>query len=117
MQRECPENNRETITKEITAGLTAAISGILDGMLSAMLAGVNPVYSLYNLMMGTPIAGIFIRSVYMAVINASAMALVAYASLAPYSVEEQVCRLKICRKASNWWGVMRLLSPGFDNPG
>lgn len=82
--------NRKTFGKDIIAGLTAAIAGIPDGMASATLAGVNPVYGLYNLMVGTPIAAIFTSSVYMAVINASAMALVAFDALAPYSGEEQV---------------------------
>ena len=48
--------NRKTFGKDILAGLTAAIAGIPDGMASATLAGVNPVYGLYNLMLGTPIA-------------------------------------------------------------
>ena len=82
--------NRKTFGKDIIAGLTAAIAGIPDGMASATLAGVNPVFGLYNLMVGTPIAAIFTSSVYMAVINASAMALVAYDALAAYSGEEQV---------------------------
>ena len=82
--------NRQTFGKDIIAGLTAAIAGIPDGMASATLAGVNPVYGLYNLMVGTPIAAIFTSSVYMAVINASAMALVAFEALTPYSGEEQV---------------------------
>ncbi len=82
--------NRRTIGKDIIAGLTASIGGIPDGMASATLAGVNPVYGLYNLMVGTPIAAIFTSSVYMAVINASAMALVAYDALAGYSGDEQV---------------------------
>jgi SulP family sulfate permease len=85
--------NRKTIGKDILAGLTAAVAGIPDGMASATLAGVNPVYGLYNLMVGTPIAAIFTSSVYMAVINASAMALVVYDALAPYSGEEQVSAL------------------------
>lgn len=41
-------------------------------------------------MTGTPIAALFTSSVYMAVINASAMALVAFEALSPYSEEEQV---------------------------
>ena len=51
--------NRKTIGKDIIAGLTAAIAGIPDGMASATLAGVNPVYGLYNLLVGTPLAAIF----------------------------------------------------------
>ena len=82
--------NRQTIGKDVIAGLTAAIAGIPDGMASATLAGVNPVFGLYNMMVGTPIAALFTSSVYMAVINASAMALVAYDALAAYSGEEQV---------------------------
>jgi SulP family sulfate permease len=82
--------DRKTFGKDIIAGLTAAIAGIPDGMASATLAGVNPVYGLYNLMVGTPIAAIFSSSVYMAVINASAMALVAYDALADYSGDAQV---------------------------
>jgi hypothetical protein len=80
--------NRQTIGKDVIAGLTAAIAGIPDGMASATLAGVNPVYGLYNMMVGTPIAAIFTSSVYMAVINASAMALVAYDALAIYHESE-----------------------------
>lgn len=82
--------NRKTISKDIIAGLTAAIAAIPDGMATASLAGVSPIYGLYNLMAGTPIAALFNSSVYMAVINASAMALVAFDALAPYSGEEQV---------------------------
>ncbi|UCC52875.1 MAG: SulP family inorganic anion transporter, partial [Anaerolineaceae bacterium] len=82
--------NRHTVGKDILAGLTAAIAAIPDGMASATLAGVNPVYGLYNLMVGTPVAALFTSSVYMAVINASAMALVVFDALAPYSGEEQV---------------------------
>ena len=82
--------NRKTISTDITAGLTAAVAAIPDGMATASLAGVSPIYGLYNLMVGTPIASIFTSSVYMAVINASAMALVAHDALAQYTGEEQV---------------------------
>lgn len=56
--------NRKSIGKDITAGLTAAIAGIPDGMAAATLAGVNPVFGLYNLMVGTPIAALFTSYVY-----------------------------------------------------
>jgi SulP family sulfate permease len=54
--------NRKTISKDITAGLTAAVAAIPDGMATASLAGVSPIYGLYNLMVGTPIASIFTSS-------------------------------------------------------
>jgi SulP family sulfate permease len=59
-------------------------------MAYATLAGVNPVFGLYNMMVGTPIAALFTISVYMAVVTASAFSLVAYDALAAYSGEEQV---------------------------
>ncbi len=82
--------NRQTVGKDLLAGLTAAIAAIPDGMASAVLAGVNPVYGLYNLMVGTPVAAIFTSSVYMAVINTSAMALVVLEALRPFSGDEQI---------------------------
>ena len=85
--------NFSTIGKDALAGLTAAIAAIPDGMATAILAGVNPVYGLYNLMVGTPVAALFTSSVYMAVINTSAMALVVFEALSGYSGEEQVIAL------------------------
>jgi SulP family sulfate permease len=84
---------RDTLGKDVIAGLTAAIAGIPDGMASATLAGVSPIYGLYNLMVGTPIAALFTSSVYMAVVNTSAMALVVFEALAPYSGQEQTVAL------------------------
>ncbi len=82
--------NRKTVGKDLLAGLTAAIAAIPDGMASAVLAGVNPVYGLYNLMVGTPVAALFTSSVYMAVINTSAMALVVLEALRPFSGDDQI---------------------------
>jgi len=82
--------NRATITRDLLAGLIAAIGAIPDGMASATLAGVNPVYGLYNLMVGTPVGALFTSSVYMAVINTSAMALVVLETLADFSGNDQL---------------------------
>ena len=73
--------DRKTIGRDVLSGLTAAIAAIPDGKASAVLAGVNPIYGLYNLMVGTPVAALFTSSVYMAVINTSAMALVVFETL------------------------------------
>ena len=82
--------NRKTIGRDTLAGLTAAVAAIPDGMASAVLAGVNPVYGLYNLIIGTPVAALTTSSIYMAVINTSAMALVVNSALAGFSGEEQL---------------------------
>lgn len=83
--------NPKTIGRDIIAGLIAAIAAIPDGMASAVLAGVNPVLGLYNLMVGTPVAALFTSSMYMAVINTSAMALVVNSAVVGYSdADEQM---------------------------
>jgi MFS superfamily sulfate permease-like transporter len=53
--------NRQTIGRDTLAGLTAAIDAIPDGMASAVLAGVNPVFGLYNLIIGTPVGALVLQ--------------------------------------------------------
>ena len=81
--------NPKTLSRDIVAGLVAGIAAIPDGLASAVLAGVNPVAGLYNLMVGTPIASLFTSSVYMAVINTSAMALVVRTAVGDISDPDQ----------------------------
>ncbi|NJN81594.1 MAG: SulP family inorganic anion transporter [Caldilineaceae bacterium] len=80
---------RKSIVRDILAGLIAAVAAIPDGLASGVLAGVNPVYGLYNLMTGTPVGALLTSSVYMAVINTSAMALVVFEAMKGYSETEQ----------------------------
>jgi len=87
------KTNRATLPRDLLAGLIAAVAAIPDGLATSVLAGVNPVYGLYNLMVGTPVAALTTSSVYMAVINTSAMALVVFEALQGYSAEEQVTAL------------------------
>ena len=65
--------SRNSIGKDVLAGLTAVIAAIPDGMAYAVLAGVNPVYGLYNLIIGTPIGALTTSSVYTAVVVNSAL--------------------------------------------
>lgn len=62
---------------DITPALTAAIAGIPDGMASAVLAGVNPVYGLYTLMVGMPVAALVASTQIMVVNTTSSMTLIA----------------------------------------
>lgn len=60
---------------DASAGLTTALVAIPDGIASAILAGLNPVYGLYALMIGTPIAAALASSQFMYVANTGALAI------------------------------------------
>lgn len=82
--------NRGTILSDITAGITTAVANIPDGMASAVLAGVNPVFGLYALIAGTPIAALLTSSVFMSVSTTSAMALATGGALTSYASDSIV---------------------------
>lgn len=64
---------RESIAADAIAGLTFAVVNVPQGMANALLAGVNPVFGLYTLMVGTPVAALFTSSVFMNVSTTSAL--------------------------------------------
>jgi len=53
------KKSKPAITSDLIAGLTASIPSIPDAMASGVLAGISPIYGLYGLMVGTPIAALF----------------------------------------------------------
>jgi SulP family sulfate permease len=59
------------------AAVTTGIANVPDGMASAVLAGVNPVYGIYTLIIGTPVAALSISTQLMMFNTTSAMTLVA----------------------------------------
>ena len=63
------------------AAVTTGIANIPDGMASAVLAGVNPVYGIYTLIIGTPVAALAISTQLMVFNTTSAMTLVAVDAL------------------------------------
>ncbi len=67
--------------QDALAAVTTGIANIPDGMASAVLAGVNPVYGIYTLIFGTPIAALTISTQLMVVNTTSAMTLVAVDAL------------------------------------
>jgi SulP family sulfate permease len=87
---EPPQTGRSGISADIVAGLVAAIPSIPDAMASGLLAGVNPIYGLYGLMIGTPVASLFTGSAFMSVVTTSAMAIALAEPLAGYSGMEQI---------------------------
>jgi sulfate permease, SulP family len=84
------QKRKPAITSDLIAGLTNAIPAIPDGMASGVLAGVNPIYGLYSLMIGTPVAALFTGSVFMSVGTTSAMAITIGSVMGAYQGEQQV---------------------------
>jgi SulP family sulfate permease len=81
---------RSNFGADITAGLTSAIAGIPDALASGVLAGVSPLYGLYGLMIGTPVAAVFTGSAFMAVAPTSAMSIAIRGALTGYEGEQQI---------------------------
>jgi SulP family sulfate permease len=72
------------------AAITTGIANVPDGMASGVLAGVNPIYGVYTLMIGTPMAALGISTQLMMFNTTSAMTLVATDGLGSSSGEERV---------------------------
>ena len=67
--------NKSAITSDLVAGLVGGVANIPDGLASAILAGANPAYGLYAVMIGTPVGALFSSSVFMTIVNTSALAI------------------------------------------
>jgi SulP family sulfate permease len=85
--------SKTTITSDLIAGLTTSIPSIPDAMASGVLAGVSPIYGLYGLMIGTPIAALFTGSAFMSVVTTSAMAITIGTPLGGYQGQDQIAAL------------------------
>ena len=85
-----PKSNRSTLSTDLVAGLTAAIPSVPDAMASGVLAGINPIYGLYGLMIGTPIAALFTGSALMSVVTTSAISITIGAGLVNYNDEAKL---------------------------
>lgn len=88
-----PQNKKPAITSDLIAGLTASIPSVPDAMASGVLAGISPIYGLYGLMIGTPIAALFTGSAFMSVVTTSAMAITIGSTLGGYQGNEQISAL------------------------
>ena len=83
-------NSKSTVISDLIAGLTTSIPSVPDAMASGVLAGVSPIYGLYGLMIGTPIAAFFTGSAFMSVVTTSAIAITIGATLGGYQGQEQI---------------------------
>jgi SulP family sulfate permease len=75
---------------DVAAGLTSGIANVPDGMASAVLAGVNPVYGIYTVIVGTPVASLAVSTRLMMFNTTSAMTLVAVDGLGTRTGSERV---------------------------
>ena len=90
---ETTPKSTSTITTDVIAGLTASIPSVPDAMASGVLAGISPIYGLYGLMIGTPIAALFTGSAFMSVVTTSAMAITIGTALVGYQGQEQIAAM------------------------
>ncbi len=84
---------RAIFISDLIAGLVNAIVSIPGGIANGVLAGVNPVYGLYSMMVGTPIAALFTSSVIMNVDATSATSLATLDALAGIPEEQELAYL------------------------
>lgn len=82
--------NRKTTGADLVAGISAGVAAIPDAMASGVLAGISPVYGLYGVMIGTPVAALFTGSALMSVVTTSAMAIAIGGILDPYQGGDQL---------------------------
>lgn len=68
--------DRGSLKSDSTAGLVLGVESVPDGLASGLLAGVNPVYGLYALLVGTLTGALFTSSTFMAVQATGAMAII-----------------------------------------
>ncbi len=81
------EQKNKAFLSDLIAGLSTALAAIPDALASGLLAGVNPFNGLYGLMIGMPIAAVFIGSEFMSVTLTSAMAIAVRSALQGYHGE------------------------------
>ncbi|MCB8984867.1 MAG: SulP family inorganic anion transporter [Ardenticatenaceae bacterium] len=86
---------RPVFTGDLVAGLVNAIVSIPGGIANGVLAGVNPVYGLYSMIIGTPIAALFTSSVIMNVDSTSATSLATLDALVGVPKSEQLTYLVV----------------------
>ncbi len=73
---------KSNLASDLVAGVVGGVANIPDGLASAILAGANPAYGLYAVMIGTPVGALFSSSVFMAIVNTSALSITTGSALA-----------------------------------
>jgi SulP family sulfate permease len=80
----------KTVLNDLVTGLVMAVINVPQALANGVLAGVNPVFGLYSMIVGTTVAAFVTASVFMNVDSTSATALTAGEALAGVTSEEQL---------------------------
>jgi sulfate permease, SulP family len=75
---------KSNLASDLVAGVVGGVANIPDGLASAILAGANPAYGLYAVMIGTPVGALLSSSVFMTIVNTSALSITTGAALAGF---------------------------------
>jgi SulP family sulfate permease len=78
---------------DASAALTNTLTIIPDALANALLMGVNPVYGLHALMVGTPLGALFSGSEFMTINATGAISVVTAGVLADFGAEQQFSAL------------------------
>lgn len=81
---------RKTLLNDLVAGLVMAVINVPQAVANGVLAGVNPVFGLYSMIVGTTVAAFFTGSVFMNVDSTSATALTTGETLAGVASEQHL---------------------------
>jgi SulP family sulfate permease len=81
---------KKILLNDMVTGLVMAVINVPQALANGVLAGVNPVFGLYSMIVGTTVAAIFTSSVFMNVDSTSATALTAGEALAGVTSEEHL---------------------------
>jgi SulP family sulfate permease len=81
---------RKTLLNDAVTGLVMAVINVPQALANGVLAGVNPVFGLYSMIVGTTVAAFVTASVFMNVDSTSATALTAGEALAGVTSEEHL---------------------------
>ncbi len=81
---------RATVASDAVTGFVMAMITIPGDLANGVLAGVNPVYALYSLMVGTAVAGLFTSTMLMNVDSTSATSLTTFDIVSGFPSDQTV---------------------------
>jgi SulP family sulfate permease len=86
---------RKIFLGDLVSGLIMAVVSIPGGLANGLLAGVNPIFGLYSMIAGTPVAAMFTSSVIMNVDSTGATALATLDALSGIPKDQQLAYLVV----------------------